>query len=175
VSDVLDFLYRDNNSFVILLAGRRNVRDFNFALAKLKSRTLFIVFLDILELLGFRYLRYFQNFRDPLDIRDLLDIRYLLDLRDIRDILDLRDLQYIRDLRDIRYIRDLRDLLDLRYLLDQFLKNYKAIIEKNRKDIIDRADKAIEKLHGMPDKELLEYFPGTKNDDLKEFRKMGKQ
>lgn len=165
---LLDFLYRDNNSFLLLLTGRRNVRDFHFALAKLKSCTFFIVYLDLLD------------FRDVLNLLDLPDFLNLPDLPDLLDLPNLRFLRYRRyrrDLPNLRFLRfrDPQDILGLRYLLDQFLEKYKTVIETHNREIVDWADKAIEKLHGLSDKELLKYFPGTTREELKEFRENGKQ
>ncbi|NIM15833.1 MAG: NACHT domain-containing protein [Candidatus Aminicenantes bacterium] len=152
---LLDFIYQNDNSFTLLIAGRKNLRDFNFALAKLKSRDFFLVYVDLRDL---RYL---------LDLRDL---RYLRDLLDLRDLRDLRYLRYLRDLLDLRDLRYLRDLRDLRYLPDRYLEKYESIIEEHKKEIDNWADKAIAKLHALSDEGLLKYFPGTGAEDLKAFR-----
>ncbi|MCP5054074.1 MAG: NACHT domain-containing protein, partial [bacterium] len=62
-NQLTDFIYRENNSFVLLIAARRNLTDFNFALAKLKSGNFFLAYIDLLSL------------------RSLLDLRSLLSLR----------------------------------------------------------------------------------------------
>lgn len=170
---LLDFFYRDNNGFVLLLYGRRSARDFNFALAKLKSPAFFIVYLILRDLQEFQDLIYLQDFLDLRYLRDLPDIR---DLRYMRDLMDLQYLRYLRDImdprnhRDFQDLRRLRDLRDLRNLRDQFIEKYKAIIEKHKKEIAAWADKAMAKLQALPDEELLKYFPGTTEEDLRIFR-----
>jgi hypothetical protein len=179
---MLDFLYQNDNSFVLLIAGRKNLLDFNVALATLKSSDFFLIYIDLLDLLDLRYLqdlrdlldlrdlRYLRDLRDLLDLRYLRDLLDLLDLRDLRDLRDLLDLRYLRYLRDLRYLLDFRDLRYLRDLLKQFLKKYHAVIEKHKADIDAWTDNAIKKLHKMSDKELLKYFPGTSPEDFKAFR-----
>ncbi len=145
---LMDFLFQNNNSFVLLIAGRKNLSDFKFALAILKSRYFFTVYLDL------RYLRY---------------LRYLLDLRDLRDLRDLLDLRGLRYLQDLRY---LRDFLDLR---DQFIEKYESIFKEHKQDIHAWADKTIVKLHSLSDEKLLTYFPGTTIEELKMFRESYKK
>jgi len=55
--------------------------------------------------------------------------------------------------------------------MDKYDKKYKYIFKTRRKEIIEWADGAIEKLHGMSDEELLKYFPDTTPEELEEFRK----
>ncbi|MCI0471680.1 MAG: NACHT domain-containing protein, partial [Candidatus Aminicenantes bacterium] len=163
-SQLLDFLYQNNNSFVLLIAGRRNVRDFTFALAKLKSCDFFINYL------AHRYLRYFQYILDFLDIRYILDIKYflhlgyVLEIHNIREIQDILDFQHIRGIRYIKHIQNLREFRDL------YLKEYESIIKKNKKEIDARADQVIAKLYKLSDEKLLKCFPGTSPQDLKYFR-----
>ncbi|MGE5342746.1 MAG: NACHT domain-containing protein [Candidatus Omnitrophota bacterium] len=159
---LLDFIYRNNNSFVLLMAGRRNLCDLNFALTKLKSHNFFIIYMNLLDLLDLR------------DLRELLDLRKFLDRLDLRDLRYQRryylDLRYLRSHLDSRGLRYLRDLLDLRCYLDQFIEKYQSVIETHRQEISDWADKAMAKLHALSDSELLKYFPGTGEEDLKAFR-----
>lgn len=178
-TQLLDFIYQNNNSFIMLIAGRKNLCDFNFALEKLKSRDFFINYLDLLYLLYLIYLRDLLDLRDLRDPRDLRYLRYLLNLlnlpdlrylRGLRDLLELRDLLYLLDLLDLRDLLDLLDLRDLRDLLDQYLVKYESIFKKHKKEIDTWADQAIAKLHSMSDEELLNYFPGTGKEDLKIFR-----
>ncbi|UCH95514.1 MAG: hypothetical protein JSV88_01340 [Candidatus Aminicenantes bacterium] len=104
---LLYFLFQNNNNFILQISGCRKLKDFNYALVKLKSMKTF--------------------------------------------------LQYIL-IRDIRVI------------LEEYDKKYKSIFKKNQEEIIEWADLAIEKLHSMSDKQLLEYFPNTTPKELKEFR-----
>jgi len=178
-TQLLDFIYQNNNSFVLLIAERKNLRDFNFALAKLKSRDFFINYIDLLYLLDIQELPHLRGYRYILDFRDLpdtLDFRGIRNFREIRDnqgrlcLTDLRYLQYIQDFRNFRNFRYLQDLRYPRHLLDQYLKKYQSVLKKHKKEIDTWADKAIGKLHSMSDKELLKYFPGTNAEDLKIFR-----
>jgi hypothetical protein len=113
------------------------------------------------------------------DIRNIIYIRYILDIKDILNILDIQDMGYILDIqliRDIMDIRDIQDMLDLQHIRDirviseEYDKKYKSIFKKNQEEISQWADLAVEKLHSMSDKQLLEYFPNTTPGELKQFR-----
>jgi len=172
-TQLLDFIYQNNNSFVLLIARRNNLRDFNFALAKLKSRDFFINYIDLLSLQDRIELQCIVRFQDFIDIRNLIEIQFLRDLIDIRHLLDLRDFRDFRDLRYLRYhpyLGEFRGLRDLRNLLAQYLKKYQSIFKKHKKEIDTWADNAMAKLHSLSDEELLKYFPGTSPEDLKIFR-----
>ena len=167
---LLDFLYREKNSFVLMVVGRRNASDFNFAVAKLKSRDFFLVYLTLRALIVLLNLRALRVLLDLRAFLDLLDLLALLDLRALLALLDLRDLLALLDLReflDLRALRDLREFLELR---DQFLEKYQAIIEEHKQELAAWADKAMAKLHSLSDEELLKYFPGTTEEDLRIFR-----
>lgn len=189
---LLDFINQNNNSFILLIAGRKNIRDINFALAKLKSHDFFIEYLYLRDLLDILEVR---DLRDLRDIREIMDLRYLPDHKDLKSLMDLElelryllylqkllnllDLQYLLNLLYLPELLDLRDLLDLRYIrypidlrdiLDRYIEKHAAIFRKHKKEIDTWADQAIVKLHSLSDKELLEYFPGTSQEDLKIFR-----
>lgn len=197
---MLDFIHQDNNSFVLLIAGRKNLCDFHFVLLKLKSPDLFIRYLCVRYLLDLRDLRDLLDLRDP---RDLHDLRYLRDLRDLRDLRNLRYFRYLRDLRYLRYLRDFLDLRGLHHLLglgylhdlrglrylrnfrdlrilcnldrlrdlrDQYIDKYETIFKKHKKKIDAWVENVIARLKAFPDKELLRYFPGTSEEEIKIFR-----
>jgi len=160
---LLDFLYRDNNSFILLIAGRKNALDFNFALAKIKSQDSF------LTCVAFRDLRYFRGIRELREFRDLPELfdRLNLHIQGIGYIFATRPLHYHKYLLDL--IKP-REISVLRVLRDQFTKKFKTIIQEHKKEIDAWADKAMAKLHALPDEKLLEYFPGTTGEDLRIFR-----
>jgi DNA replication protein DnaC len=164
---LLDFVYQNDNTFVLLIGSRKNLVDFNFALAKLKSNDLFIVYLDLRYFLDLRYLLDFRNDLDPRYLLVLLNLLDLLDLLDLRDLLGLR---YLRDLQEFRYLRYLRYLLETLDLRDQFIEKYESIFREHKKEIDAWVDKAIKKLHAMSDEELLTFFPGTTKEEIKIFK-----
>ncbi len=155
---LLDFFLRNNNGFILLLKGSRKITDFNFTLAKLKSVKIFIQFLDLRGL------------------RDLLDLLDLLDLPDLRNLLNLLGLLRLPDLYGRLYRWDLQNLRYLPFIpyykkiLAEYNKKYKAIFEAHRQEILDWADRAIEKLHRLTDEEIKKYFPNTGKEELKAFR-----
>jgi DNA replication protein DnaC len=172
----MEFLFENNNSFVVLIAGRKNLTDFNFALVKFKSRDFLIVYLDIL---------YIRNLLHLLDIRYLLDIENFIDFLGFQDKEDFPDNifhSYSRYFRCFRYIQFRRDPIgyillfrrlnpqNFRYLQDRFIKKYQSVIKEHKKEIDQWADKALAKLHAMSGEELKDRFPGTSEEDLKRFR-----
>ncbi|HLP62673.1 MAG TPA: NACHT domain-containing protein, partial [Candidatus Deferrimicrobium sp.] len=163
---LMEFLYRNNNSLMLLLYGRRNARDFNFVLAKLKSPAFFIIYLLLRELReDLQYFRELRDLRELRCLRDILDLRELREFRELKDLLD--PLEGVQDRLDLRYIKYLRYF---RYLRDQYLEKYQAIIEKHKPEIDAWTDQAMAKLHSLTDEELLKYFPNTSSEDLKTFR-----
>ncbi|MCI0471838.1 MAG: hypothetical protein L0Y73_09280, partial [Candidatus Aminicenantes bacterium] len=169
---LLDFLFQNNNSFVLLTVGRQNVCDFYFALAKLKSRDFFINYLDlryIRDLFDIRYLS------DILGISYIIDYKVLMDLlgyMEIEDTIGLRDHINLRNNRCIyfQFSRYIENLKNFRGLFKRYLEKYETIIKKHQKELDVGADKVIAKLHELSDQEILVYFPGTSPDDLKYFR-----
>jgi hypothetical protein len=67
-------------------------------------------------------------------------------------------------------MRDIQHIRDIRVIREEYDKKYKSVFKKNQEEIIQWADLAIEKLHSMSDKQLLEYFPNTTPGELREFR-----
>ncbi|HLP45747.1 MAG TPA: NACHT domain-containing protein, partial [Candidatus Kapabacteria bacterium] len=148
---LMEFLYRNNNSLMLLLYGRRNARDFNFVLAKLKSPAFFIIYLLLRELReDLQYFRELRDLRELRCLRDILDLRELREFRELKDLLD--PLEGVQDRLDLRYIKYLRYF---RYLRDQYLEKYQAIIEKHKPEIDAWTDQAMAKLHSLTDEELL--------------------
>ncbi len=96
------FQLQNNISFSLLFARRRNLKDFSFALEKLKSGNVFLQYLSFLTLLilsnfrSFRALRFLRTFRDLLALRAYLTILDFLALRDLLGLLDLPELLNIR-------------------------------------------------------------------------------
>jgi hypothetical protein len=153
-ADIEHFLMQHNNSLFILM-GKKNILDFIFALAKIKSNNSFLAFKTLIDL---RYLR---------NLRNLIDLRYLIDL------IDLIDLRYLRDLRDLIDLRDLRDLIDLRDLRDLrdlFINKYEQKLKNNQEKIQQWTDKALNTINNLSDTELLHYFPKTSSEELLTFR-----
>jgi hypothetical protein len=182
-SQLMDFLFQNNVSFILLIASRKNLLDFNFTLSKLKSSDFFLVCLNLRDfryfhnigflqkLSQFQGLRHLQYLFDLFDVLYLKNLRDLLDIRYHRDILKLLAFRDLQDLRDFKYIRYLRYL---RNLLAQYQKKYESILKKYKKEIDTWADQAIARLHSLSDEELLKYFPGTSAEDLKIFRESDK-
>jgi len=195
--DRLHFLLRNNNSMVLLAAGRGKLTDFKLMLVKLKSGDIILQYLGLLYLRGIlgltkildlRALRDNQiylvfpdpwSLRDPTEPLDLKDLRGLLDLRDIRDIRNLLDLLA---LQPPPYFRDFGDLSDhpgyrifsfytyYKHIAIEYKKTYKSIFKAHQHEISQWADKAIDKLHSLSDKKLLKYFPNTTKEELRGFR-----
>jgi len=170
---LLNFLFQNNNNFVLHFLGRQKLADFNFALTKIKSGKTFLQFLAIWYI---RYILSLLKFRDVLGIIDFQDIRSIIDLRDIRNILDLRDIRDIlnivnfRDILGIQYSREIQYIPYITRIFRNYNKEYKSIFKKHQREIFEWTDRAIEKLHGLADNELLKYFPNTTKEELKAFR-----
>jgi len=161
---MLDFLYQNNNSFVLLIAGRKNLTDIYFALKKQKSAQFFLVFLNLQYL---HYLQYLPSIYEILDIQNILNRRYLRNILGITSIIYLRDIRYYEG---VQYLRALQNVQDLRDLRDQFITKYEKIIKAYKPEIDAWADKAIETLKALSDEKLLEYFPDTTEEEIREFR-----
>lgn len=186
--DRLYFMLQNNNSLALLFAGRTNLADLHFALMHSKSGDIFLQYLLFRGLLLLLSLPALKNIRGIMDIRDILnimDIRGILDIEDIRilkalgsrGILNNSDIMNIRDIRDIRGVRDMRILIGVQYYKNSLVlynKKYKSTLKKRQKEIADWTDRALEKLHAMPDNELLEYFPHTSIEELNAFRESNK-
>ncbi len=172
----LEFLFRHNNSFVFLIAGTRNLRDFAFTIEKMKSNNIILVFCDLYD---------FSDLGDLSDLSHLCDLCYLSTLSDYQELryrADLRDLRYLRDLSNLSYLHDLCNLSYLRdlnflshfnhlhYLCDQYNNKYKSIIREHKKELEGWADKKLKELHSKSDKKLLNDFPNTTPDELAQFR-----
>lgn len=159
--DLLYFFFQNNNNFILQISGRRKLKDFTYALLKLTSTKMFLQYMLIRDIRNIIYIRYILDIRDIVNMLDIQDMGYILDIQLIRDIMDLRD---IRDMLDLQHIRDIR------IISEEYDKKYKSIFKKNQEEISQWADLAIEKLHSMSDKQLLEYFPNTTPGELKKFR-----
>jgi hypothetical protein len=158
---LLYFFFQNNNNFILQISGRLKLKDFNYALLKLTSTKMFLQYMLIRDIRNIIYIRYILDIRDIVNILDIQDMGYILDIQLIRDIMDLRDIQ---DMLDLQHIRDIR------IISEEYDKKYKSIFKKTQEEISQWADLAIEKLHSMSDKQLLEYFPNTTPGELKEFR-----
>jgi hypothetical protein len=155
------------------------------ALLALRDIVAITSILDFQDLRAMRGILGFLDLRNFRDIRGLVDLRKLRDLRsfqNLMDILDLENLKKLRKLRDLLVLFDLRKLRNFLGLLElqeqqhhyikNIFKNYsqnKGKLRECRRDIAAWSEQALEKLHGMPDSELLEYFPHTTEDELKQF------
>jgi DNA replication protein DnaC len=169
----LNFLLRNNNSLILLAAGRRNLTDFIFVLSKLKSGDI------ILQYLGLRALQTFLYLLKLLDLQDILDIPDLLDLQNLTDLQNLRDLLYLPDPPELRDLRDFQDFLCLwpfsvytfyKQIAMEYKKKYQSKFMAHQREISQWADRAIDKLHSLSNKKLLKYFPNTTKEELKGFR-----
>jgi hypothetical protein len=184
----LHFLLRDNNSLVLLAAGRRNLTDFNFMLAKLKSGEVILQYLGFRGLLCFLGLRSRRGIQDFENLEDIFNFSYLEEFQEfqvlqylwsIEDLLDLLNLRGFRTIWGFRDIRNLRDFLGFRpfsiftyykRIATEYKEKYKSIIMAHQHEISQWVDRAIDKLHSMSDKKLLKYFPNTTKEELKGFR-----
>ncbi len=165
-ASLLYFLFQNDNNFVLQIAGRQNLMDFVFALKKLKSEKLFLQYLLLLALRSLQPIGNLLGFLDQWEILGLLNLQGIEGL----GYLNLWD---IRDLPDLIFLRDFRAIMDIKVIRgihDDYINKYKPIFENHQKEIYAWADQAIEELHGLSGKKLLEYFPNTTKDELKEFR-----
>jgi TolA-binding protein len=129
-------------------------------------------FLDLRNLRDIPGLLDLQNLRDPRGFRDLMDI---LHLKGLKKLQQLRKLLIAFDLPKLRSFLGLLELQEQQqhHYLKNFLRNYsknKTNLERNQEEIAEWSQQAIEKLHSMSDKELLEYFPNTTEKELKQYR-----
>jgi energy-coupling factor transporter ATP-binding protein EcfA2 len=158
---LLYFYFQNNNNFILQVSGRSKLTDFNYGLLKLKSTKMFLQYMLMRDIRNIIFIRYILDIRDILNILDIQDMGYILDIQLIRDIMDIQDIQ---DMLDIQHIRDIR------VFSEEYDKKYKTIFKKNQGEISKWAELAIEKLHSMSDRQLLEYFPNTTPKELREFR-----
>jgi hypothetical protein len=176
------FLYRDSNSFPLLIYGRKNVLDFFYVLAKLKTKNLFLIFLILLHLESLWYIL------DSTELLKLPGLKELLEFLDIRELLQrpelpvdldvivLRDLLTLQGFMEFRGIINVRDFIECQYynkfqgLIDEFDNKYRDRLEELKEEIDTWSDKAAARLYPLPDEKILDFFPGTTNEDLKIFR-----
>lgn len=176
------FIYQNSNSFVLVIAARRNLLDFHFAVEKLKSNDLFLIYLELLDfqniLCGIELLE-LLDFQGLLEVLKLLDVQGLIgllklqehfELLAIRDILKLRDFLNLRDQMELRNFVEHQFFRTMAGLLENYNKKYQSIFEDHKKEIDAWADKAITKLHLTNDEELLKFFPGTTKEEIKKFK-----
>jgi hypothetical protein len=142
----LKFLYRNQNTFLFLMATRKNLLDFNFVLEKLEALDLFVVYLCLFALR---------------DFRDLPAILEPGELRELQDKLFPSSVMVHKDFNELRFME---------LLLDQFYKIKENIIDKNKYQVTRWADEARSKLAKLSDAELSGYFPNTTPEEIEEFR-----
>jgi len=147
--ELLDFLYQNNNSFILLMWARKNLPDFCGALELLKSGDEFIIFMVLRSLHSLRSCTKLPGILGIMSLRDTLDF---LGTRDIRDLFSLRDLLDIHGLRDIDYF------LYTRELLDGYRNKYEAILRENKKEIETWAIRATATLNSLSPEEMRDYF-----------------
>jgi DNA replication protein DnaC/TolA-binding protein len=188
--------YFKTNRLLFLLDGLDEIGDENIRreiIEWIQNQYVGLNTLIITSILDYQDLQSLRGILGFLDLRNLRDIPGLLDLwnlRDPRSFQDLTDILHLEGLEKLRRIRELLVVFDIsklraflgllelqeqqqQHYLNNFPRNYhinKTNLNTNRQEIAGWSRQAIEKLHGMPDKELLEYFPNTAEKELKQFR-----
>jgi len=173
---LLFFLLQNNNSLPLLLAGSKKITDLNFVLAKLKSGKFFLQYSTLQALQDLPVLQAFQDIPALQALQPLQALPafpafpVLPTLPALRDFLNLLDLLDLRDILDTLNLRAFENLQALSETLKQYKNKHKSILKKHQNEIVEWTDRAMEKLHGMPDEDLLKYFPNTTGEELKAFR-----
>lgn len=188
-----DFILQNNNTFPLILASRKNILDFNYGLEKLKSGELFFSFLilhtlksiadtlsadEVLELLDLADLRETLEFLEVqkfLKKLEKFELSVGIDLLALRDFLKLDGFMKLRiDMGDIRIFIEYGYFDKLRGMVDEYEKQIKTQLTQSKKEINTWVDLTTAKLHKLTDQEILDYFPGTTQEDLKTFRARGR-
>ncbi len=183
---IKDSIYRDNNSFLLLIAGRKNLWDFHFVLTSLKSRNSVLVYLNFLFLRYVIYLkvfgflpgfphrpqiRFLQKALNELEVFEHIEFKEILDHLDLCYLVDFR---FLLDMHSIQYYKHLRSTLRFKHfeiLQSRFETKYKEEFFEKKEEIHAWADHAIATLHSLSDLQLKKYFPGTTAEELARFRK----
>jgi hypothetical protein len=182
----IHFLLQNSNGFPLIIAARKNLLDFNYGLEKLKSKDLFLDFLVLLTLESLVYilenstllkLPELVKLLEFLDISELLQKPELpvdIDLIAIRDLLTLQDFMELRsDMNNIRAFMEYQYFEKLRGMVDEYEKQYRSRLDELKNEIDTWVDLTTAKLHRLTDQEILDYFPGTTEEDIKTFRAQG--
>jgi len=181
---LFDFLYRNHNSISLIIALRMNLLDFTYALEKLKSPHPFIKYLFLVN---------FCNFLDILNTFELMVVPELKEaftfldaqrfFRDLNPLVNL-DFWAVRDFMTLQGFVELQTSMNLAAVLTppsqdvipDALDRYDAEFREKLKDVqitteIERwVNKAYKRLNSLPDKKLLEFFPGTTKEEIDQFR-----
>lgn len=184
-----DFILQNSNSFPLIFASRKNILDFNYGLEKLKSGELFFSFLilltlesmvdtlsadDVLELLNLSDLRKLLEFLEVQKFLEKLEKFKLsvgIDLLALRDFLKLQGFMELRiEMGDIRIFIEPKYFDRLRGLVAEYQNQYRSQLKELKKEINTWVDNTTANLHSLLDREILNYFPGTTEEDVKEFR-----
>lgn len=181
---LFDFLYRNHNSISLIIALRRNLPDFTYALEKLKSPNPFIKYLFLV------------NFCNLVDIMDAFELMVLPELKEALEFLETRrffkDLNFFvtldfwatRDFMTLQGFVELQTTMNLAAIIDppytvlieNTMANYGLEFREKSKDIqitskIDVWVKnAYKKLYSLPDEKLRSFFPGTTKAEIDQFR-----
>ncbi|NIM10936.1 MAG: NACHT domain-containing protein [Candidatus Aminicenantes bacterium] len=196
--DLLYFLIQNNNSLLFHFIGRRKLLDYQFVLTQVKSHVLFLQYLALLELslildifdrshlldaLNFQVAKVttkIPTFPAISNLRSLLKrlkiSKYLHDLlykfnksTPFREFLILWQFTKFEDQKFTKRFRVFRNFPDF----DEIIKIYsvvKEVLIRNQMSIVEWADLAIERLHNRSRKKLLQDFPNTTEEELKQFR-----
>jgi hypothetical protein len=182
-----DIVFRHHLSFFLILHRPIKLSNALYILNKLRISPPII---QILILRDLNYSRSENIISNPEELQNRIGIKkfrfvgrlkYLLyphDLRDLYELLEqlkpieLKDLREFESLSEIRYLADFNEINSF---FEDFYKKYKTRLQKNKDIISQWADQAFDRLHELPDEKLLEYFPGTTEEELRAFREERRQ
>ncbi|MCI0470123.1 MAG: NACHT domain-containing protein [Candidatus Aminicenantes bacterium] len=176
----LHFLLQNKNSFLILFYSRWKLNDYYYAFTKHKSTNILLRFLSIYYLNDIDIIMNREENKQVLDIINIKSIREIVYPRQNSLSLYIKS-TYIGHLGYVgpsekalkRYMMLRNENPGIKILSEIyaiFKREYRDIISKRLGEIDDWTDRAIEKLHSLPDKKLLELFPNTTKEELEEFR-----
>lgn len=181
---LFDFLYRNHNSISLIIALRRNLPDFTYALEKLKSPHPFIKYLFLV------------NFCNLLDILDTFKLIVLPELKELLRFLDAQwffkglnplfnlDFWAARDFMTFQGFVELQTSMNLAAVLTppskdvipDALRKYETEFREKLRDtqftieIKQWVKRTYHRLSALPDKKLLAFFPGTTKAEIDQFR-----
>ncbi|MGE5341410.1 MAG: hypothetical protein ACM3SY_08005 [Candidatus Omnitrophota bacterium] len=149
-------LYRHNNSFLILITGRKDMEDFRFVLERLKSRDGLTAYLALESLVSL-------DREHPEQLFTLSALPFPHEVQYPRHTREIRDTRYIPDIRDMRYLRLIGEFAWLRTLGDAYASRYRDFFTEHRVELDALVDRTAAELQALKTntETLLTYFPAT--------------
>ena len=97
-----------------------------------------------------------------------------IDLLTLRDFLKLDGFMKLRsDMGDIRIFIEHTYFDKLRGMIDDYEKQIQSLLSESKQEIDKWVKLTMAKLYQLTDQEIRHYFPGTTEEDIKEFRVQG--